>query len=246
MRPDSFVSPWSAGPHPDTGEWMSRDDRARVERWNSRLPPGDGRRIILSTTAGAPVMPGQWSGDPVRGAALLLLLNPSYGPRTEEIYDSGPDAVLSLLRLNATGNWDSQYPNPWLHPELRTREPWCSTVVFGALHRRLVDDGWDSEAAWQRLSQRVCVLELSPWPSYKWGDGSWVSTCRTSVELAGAAMLDPARVVLLGRGESEWKAAGLLDVDVLPKSRGVRSHQCRLTQANFPTAWPRLVAAVVE
>lgn len=189
-------------------------------------------------------MPGQWSGDPTRAAVLLLLLNPSYGPRTEEIYESGPPAALYQLCLNAMGHWDETYPNPWLHPELRGREPWCSAVVFGGLHRELVSDGWEPEAAWQRLSQRVCVLELSPWPSYKWGDGSWVSTCKLSVELASAAAADPSRLVLLGRGEAEWKSAGFLDVDLLPKSRGVRSHQCRLTRGNFPETWERLVGLV--
>lgn len=189
-------------------------------------------------------MPGQWSGDPTRAAVLLLLLNPSYGPKTEEIYESGPPEALYQLCLNAMGHWDETYPNPWLHPALRDREPWCSIVVFGSLHKELVASGWEPEAAWQRLSQRVCVLELSPWPSYKWGDGSWVSTCGLSVDLVRRAMSDPNRLALLGRGESEWKSAGLLDVDLLPKSRGIRSHQCRLSAGNFPTAWPRVLELV--
>jgi len=243
---DKFVSPWSTGLDPATGVWISPADAARVERWNSRLPLGDPRRVILVTSGGHPVMPGQWSGDPSSAPVVLLLLNPSYGPRTEDIYEGGPPEALYHLCLNAMGHWDATYPNPWLHPVLRSREPWCSSVVFGALHRQLQDDGWEAEAAWQRISQRVAVLELSPWPSHKWGDGAWVSTCQVSVDLARRAMSDPGRLALLGRGESEWKSAGLLDADVLPKSRGVRSHQCRLTRGNFPEAWDRLLSLVED
>ena len=171
-------------------------------------------------------------------------MNPSYGPKTDQLYESGPPEALYHLCLNAMGHWDDRYPNPWIHPRLRDIEPWCSTVVFGSLHRELVGMGMDPEEAYMRLSQRACVLELSPWPSYKWGDGSWVSTCKLSVELAQAAMQDPNRLVLLGRGESEWKSAGLLDVDTLHKSKGIRSHQCRVSKGNFPEAWDRILDLV--
>lgn len=239
-----FVSPWARGYDPVTRQWIGPTDLARAERWNARLPQGDGRRIILTTTAGNPVMPGQWSGDPSTARVLLLLLNPSYGPKTEAIYDSGPPEVLYQLCLNAMGHWDAAYPNPWLHPSLRGREPWCSFVVFGALHRTLTDDGMDSEDAWQRLSQRCAVLELGPWPSLKWSSGAFAASTALSVQLASAAVADPDRIVLLGRGEDDWRSAGLLDVDVLPKSRGVRSNQSRITRGNFPDVWDAIVDAV--
>lgn len=235
-------NPWKAGPGPN-GLWISAADRVRVDRVNSRLPPDDPRRLNYLTVSGKSLVPGAWSGDPWSAPIVLLLLNPAVSPFSENLYDDLK--ALRHVEEMAIGTSNREYPNAWLHPLVRRHEPWCSKVVCGALHRYLVDEqGHESEAAWRLLSRKIAILELSAWTSHKWSHHAFVETSKVSIDLAKAAMDDPRRIVLLGRGEADWKSAGLVDVDLLPLSRGVRSNQSRITQKNFPTVWEKIIAEV--
>lgn len=230
----TLKNPWEGGPGPD-GLWISSVDRRRVDRYNARLSTDDPTVVRYMTQGGRPLVPGAWSGNPWTAPIVLLLLNPAVSEYTDGMY-SDP-ACLTRVADVAMGRWDPDYPNAWLHPEVRRHEPWCSRVVCGNLHRILLDRGVGSEEAWSLLSQKISVLELSPWVSHRWSVGAVVETTQLSVALAQNAMLDPKRTVLLGRGESIWRSVGLLDVDLLPMSTGVRGNQCRITQSNFSTAW---------
>ncbi|HAN16496.1 MAG TPA: hypothetical protein DCP73_13245 [Chloroflexi bacterium] len=213
-----------------------------MDRYNSRLPPQDGRRVRYLTSKGRPMYPGQWSGNPWTAPVLLLLLNPAFSDDLDEVY--GDPEVQRRVEAAVRGQWDDDYPLPWLHPAARARDPWCANIPFAALHRHLTSKGEESEAAWRRISRKCAVLELGPWASYKWSSGAIGSTTSLSIRLAAEAMADPSRVVLLGRGEDDWKTAGLIDADLLPKSRGVRVNQSRITPANFPETWRAICAAV--
>jgi hypothetical protein len=172
----------------------------------------------------------------------LLLLNPAVSPHSHKLYADA--AARAEVERMARCDWNVHYPNAWLHPAVRQLEPWCSKVVCAALHRHLVANGMKEEAAWSRLSQKIALIELSPWTSYKWSHHAVVETTPLSVGLARAAMDDPHRIVLLGRGEADWRTAGLVDVDTLPVSRGVRSNQSRITASNFPSVWDKIVEEV--
>ena len=231
-------SPWWSGPGPD-GSWVHPDDKARIQRHNAKLKPGDKRRVVLQTESGHHVVPGQWSGNPWEAKVVVLLMNPSTGHELDAFY-SNPEVVDAIGPM-MTGNWDPQYPNAWLSPKMRKIDGWNATVAWSYIHKTLVEGGMESEAAWQRVAQRCCLLELAPYPSLEWSSGVFTSTTKLSVELAQRAYDDPDRLVLLCRGENEWKAAGLLDADLLPKSKGVRMHQCRITPGNFPDVWDRIL-----
>lgn len=231
-------NPFAGGPAPN-GTWLSPLDVARADRWNARIGPDDPRRLSCTTLTGRPLVPTQWSGNPWTASIVLLLLNPAPSPHLDEVYRD--PATLNRLEASALCRWDEDYPNALLHPSVRCRDPWTANVVFGDLHRYLNSIGMESEPAWRRVAQRCSVLELSPLMSYKWSTSAVVSSTATSIALAAAAQSDPDRLVLLARGESDWRCAGFLDVDVVPKSLGVRSHQCRLSRNNFPTAWDRVV-----
>lgn len=236
-----IVNPWRDGPGPD-GMWIAPADRERIDRVNTRLPDGDGRRLNYLTSTGRPLVPGAWSGDPWKAPIVLLLLNPAVSPHSPKLY-SNPTALAQVEKM-ARGDWNLDYPNAWLHPVVRPIEPWCSKVVCAGLHRHLTSQGMSDEAAWSRLSQRIAIIELSAWTSYKWSHHAIVGTTPVSISLAQAAMNDPGRIVLLGRGEADWKTAGLVDVDTLPVSLGVRSNQSRITVSNFPKVWNRILEEV--
>ena len=232
------TTPWTRGMSPN-GLWISLEDQVRIDRTNARLPKDDGRRLHYRTLGGRPLFPGQWSGNPWSAPILMLLLNPAFSEDLDAAY-TDPELTHRVTN-HVTGQWDDDYPNPWLHPKLRAADPWCATVAFAALHRHLTSKGEEPEAAWRRISRKCAILELGAWASYKWSSDAFCSTSKLSIQLAGDAMSDPGRIVLLGRGESDWKSAGLLDVDTLPKSRGVRVNQSRLSQANYPGAWSRIL-----
>ena len=231
-------NPWKDGPGPD-GMWIDPQDRSRIDRVNLRLPEGDPRRVNYLTSSGKPLVPGAWSGDPWVAPIVLLLLNPAVSPFTGGLYEDLPS--LRHVEDMVLAKKDRTYPNAWLHPAVRAHEPWCSRVVCGALHRYLLQEGHDPEEAWKLLARKIAILELSPWTSHKWSHHAIVATTKVSVGLAQDAMDDPNRIVLLGRGESDWKSAGLVDVDLLPLSKGVRSNQSRITPANFPTVWQKII-----
>lgn len=223
--------------------WISETDKARIDRFNSRLPAGDGRRIWYSTLGGKHVVPSQWTGNPWSAPILLLLLNPGFSDSLDITYAN--KEFLHRLQNSARGDWDDDYVNPMLHPLGRQLEPWYSRIPFATLHKHLVSRGEESESAWKRLSRKCAILELSPWPSSRWSNGAICSTTSLSIALAQQAMIS-SKIVLLGRGEDDWKTAGLLDVDTLPKSKGVRVNQSRITRANFPDAWDQILGALEE
>lgn len=231
------INPWSSGPGVG-GLWICEEDQHRIDRANGRMPPDDARRVYYRSIEGHPLVPGAWSGNPWEAPIVLLLLNPAYSKGFQSTY-TDPTA-LKLMSDVASGNWSKDYPNAWLHPLMRKYEPWCASVPCGALHRQLVGEGMDPEEAWSLLSRKIAILELSAWVSSKWSTSAIVGTTSLSVHLANEAISDPNRLVLLGRGEGDWKTAGVYDADLLPLSRGVRSNQSRITQGNFPTAWARL------
>lgn len=234
-------NPWRKGPGPD-GVWIDPVDARRLDRVASRLGSEDPRCPNYKTSSGRPLVPGAWSGDPWTAPVVLLLLNPAVSPHSEGLY-SDPKA-LRCVEAMARGDWDPAYPNAWLNPLVRPHEPWCSRVVCGGLHRLALSRGFSEEASWSLLSRRIAIIELSPWTSHRWSHHCVVSTTPTSVALATAAMADPNRIVLLGRGESDWTMAGLLDADTLPLSKGVRSNQCRITSSNFPEVWDDILRRI--
>lgn len=236
------LSPWSNGPS-SNGLWISDDDRQRVDRFNARLAEGDARRVYYQTDEGIPIFPQLWSGNPHKASILILMLNPSI---SEDMVCLRTDNDLDGIVANASrGKWNKKYPNQWLHPHFRPLDRWCSSVVFGKIHKQIAPD-FGEEEAWQRLSQRVALLELAPWTSAVWSTGPLSSATSFAVKLAQKAMNDPNRIVLLARGESDWKTAGLLDADLLPKSRGVRVNQSRLSQANYPHVWDKIVQLITD
>jgi hypothetical protein len=235
------MNPWADGPC--NGDlWIPQVDKARIDRENLRMMEDDPRRVHYTTPKGKPYLPAGWSGNPWKAPILLLLLNPAYSESPDVVYED-PEAY-ERARNAVIGNWDAKYPNPYLHPKLRSLDSWCAKVPCSGLHKHLVESGMEEEAAWQRVSQKIALVELSPWASYRWSPAAFVETTKVSVELARLAMEDTDRIVLLGRGESDWKSAGLLDVDTLSASKGVRMHQSRITKGNFPTVWDRLTAEV--
>lgn len=236
-----MINPWKDGPAAD-GSWINPRDKARIDRVNSRLPPDDGRRLNYVTSSGRHLVPGAWSGDPWSSPVVLLLLNPAVSPYSDNLYND-PEALRHVEDM-AKVLPGREYPNAWLHPLVRRHEPWCSRVVCGALHRHLTEAGHEPESAWRLLSQKIAILELSPWTSHKWSHHAVMETTPLSVQLAAKAMIDPDRLVLLGRGEADWKSAGLVDVDLLPLSRGVRSNQSRITAGNFPKVWTRILQLI--
>lgn len=253
--------PWAGRQHGDTSAWWLPGELDRLRRHNDRLraesdrsrEAGDAKRaddllryqVLLGTRSGHHPIPCQWAGDPWSARVLLLLMNPSW---EEESCDRtlGNQALRDTLDEAARGDFNPQYPNPFLSPDWRRIDSWHPSRVFGGLHRQMVErGGWDPELAWQRLSQRVCVLELSPWASKSWTAACWGPTTVLAGSLALEAQQDPSRVVLVGRGADEWRKAGLLDVDLLEQSGGVRMNQVRISQSNFPLSWDRITAAVL-
>lgn len=236
-------NPWKDGPL-DGRLWIDPEDRRRIDRYNSRLSVDDPTIVRYVTQGDRPYVPGAWSGNVWESSVVLLLLNPAVSDTTDGLY--ADPQCLKRVESVAMGRWDAEYPNAWLHPDVRRHEPWCSRVVCGGLHRFLVDRGVEPEVAWRTLSRRISLLELSPWVSHRWSVGAVVETTRLSVALASEAMRDPDRIVLLGRGGPNWKMAGLVDVDLLPVSLGVRSNQSRITASNFPETWRQIVDLVTK
>lgn len=235
-------TPWSHGPRSD-GLWICQEDKDRIDRYNSKLRPEDEEyRMHYTIESGQPMIPGMWCGNPYEARLILLMLNPAVSEENERAY-AIPE-LKERLENSARGQWDPEYPNAWLHPLGRKAGPWCATVVFGALHKHLVSNNYKPEEAWSRIANRCAVLELSPWASHKWSPNAIISSSSLSISLAKAAMADKKRLVLLARGEDQWHMAGLIDADTLPKSKGVRSNQSRITPANFPDVWPDIIAKI--
>lgn len=237
------LTPWTNFELND-GLWISKEDKVRVDRANSRLHEDDPRRLHYKTVDGVPLYPGQWSGNPWSAEIVLLLLNPAFSLKLDQAYVD--QDFCRHIEAQARGQWDPEYPNPWVRPKLRDLDTWCCRVAFADMHRVLVEMGGEPEECWKRISRKVAVLELSPWASFKWSPSAFVTTTGLSVCLARDAALDPSRQVLLGRGEDDWRAAGLLDADLLPKSRGIRQHQSRISQSNFPTVWKRILELITS
>lgn len=237
------LTPWTNFELTD-GLWISKEDKIRVDRANARLSIEDPRRIRYRTVDGVPLFPGQWSGNPWNAEVLLLLLNPAFSVKLDQAYSN--QDFSKRIEAQVRGQWDVDYPNPWVRPELRHLDTWCCKVAFADIHKTLVGLGGDPEDCWKRISKKIAILELSPWASFKWSPSAFVSTTGTSIRLAQEALLDPSRQVLLGRGEDDWRAAGLLDADTLPKSLGIRQHQSRISKSNFPSVWNRILELVTS
>ena len=230
----SFVSPWDAWPQLHGESWVLPEDAGLL-----------GPRVQTVTPEGRPYVPMQWSGNPAEASILLLMLNPGTTGDIDTIYRN-PDA-LARIEACAQGDFDPEYPNPWLHPTLRAMDNWQPGRVFKNLHDHLVGNiGMSTETAWRRLSQRVCLLELAPFPTKSWDVNAICSTLWTSVILANEAIDDPDRLVLLARGRDQWRAAGLIRASLLPKSRGIRGNQPRINERNFPEAWVRVLELIEE
>ena len=228
----SFVSPWLDYPRLHGESWVLPED-------SGLLGPG----VQTVTPGGLPYVPMQWSGNPADARVLVLMLNPGATADIDRIY-SNPDA-LARIEACAQGEFDPDYPNPWLHPTLREMDNWQPRRVFSNLYDHLTGEGgMGAEDAWRRLSQRVCLLELAPFPSITWTVGAVCSTLWPSVILAREAIGDHDRLVLLARGRDQWRAAGLVRASTLPKSRGIRGNQPRVNERNFPNDWVRVLELV--
>lgn len=265
-------NPWQDRNPMDQGDWFLPGEKDRIDRHNGRVMSRAAgsktlkqahqalRRLVAPPGPnGRHPVPIQWAGNPWEAPILLLLMNPSWGAVETGTTpsDAGLDhtqagykiaANSNLIRLidgTARGDWDPAYPNPFLHPAWRQVDSWHPKKVFAQLHGHLVDSmKMHPEDAWKRLSQRACVLEISPWASLEWTSGCIGPTARLAADLAHAAMDDPNRLVLVGRGGDEWRKVGLLDVDLLESSRGIRSHQVRISRNNFPVSWSRVLELV--
>lgn len=229
---ETFVSPWEDWPRLHGEPWVLPIDTNLL-----------GTDVQTFTPEGRPYVPMQWSGNPVDASVLLLMLNPGTTADIDRIY-SNPDA-LSRIEACAQGDFDPEYPNPWLHPTLREMDNWQPGRVFKDLHNHLIGNvGMKTELAWRRLSQRVCLLELAPFPTKSWNVNAICSTLWTSVTLANTAIDDPDRLTLLARGRDQWRAAGLIRASLLHKSRGIRGNQPRINERNFPETWVRVLELV--
>jgi hypothetical protein len=272
---DSVKNPWSDRAPMDSSSWFLPGELERITRHNDRLRQAaagaksvqQARDIMekfvvtAGPTGGFPI-PLLWAGNPWDAPVLLLLLNPSWGVTwtgtgvhdcepmhcKASITNANKPGLRSLIDRTARGDWDPEYPNPFLHPDWRQADSWHARDVHGGIYRELTGldpaSGAPDESAWKRLSSRICVLELSGWMSRKWTTGCIGPTARLAADLASRAMRDPDRLVILGRGSGEWKQAGLLDADLAEKSNGVRSNQVRLSQKNFPGSWSKLMSLV--
>ena len=198
----------------------------------------------MCACCGAPLFPGQWSGNPWQADVLLLLLNPAFSLKLDDMYADAD--FCRYMEAQARGQWDAEYPNPWLRPYMREADPWCARVALADIHKVMLSLGGETEDCWKKISKKVAILELSPWSSFRWSPGAYVSTTQVSVKLALEASMDPSRQVVLGRGLDDWKAAGLLDADLLPRSLGIRQHQSRISKSNFPTVWNRILDLVTK
>ena len=260
-----LINPWSGRVPMSSAPWFLPGEAARIGRHNSRVMSAVTsaknmkgasnalRRLVApQSPSGSHPIPLQWAGNPWEAPVLLLLMNPSWG--AVEVGSTPQDLRLehnegakkiesnqilqSLLDRTARGAWDPDYPNPFLHPLWRKHDSWHPRNVFSSLHQELTNKfGLAPEDAWKRLSQRVCVLEISPWASLEWTSGCIGPTARLSADLADAARQDPERIVLVGRGADEWRKVGFLDVDLCEKSKGIRSHQVKISAKNFPNSY---------
>jgi hypothetical protein len=235
------LTPWTNF-EPEDGLWIPKEDRRRVDRANAELAPDDPRKLHYRTVEGRALYPGQWSGNPWRAEVVLLLLNPAFSLDLDRAYTN--ESFSRYIEPQVRGQWDAEYPNPWVRPEVRDLDPWSMRVAFADIHKKLVSLGGDAENSWKTISKKIAILELSPWASFRWSPSAYTSTTRVSIQLAFEASRDPGRQVLLGRGLDDWRAAGLLDADLLPRSRGIRQHQSRISESNFPTAWSRILDLV--
>jgi hypothetical protein len=261
-------NPWAHRAPNDQSDWFLPGELARILRHNNEMslkaktaPDQEHAMAFLDRIVAAPgpagqhQIPTQWAGDPWNAPVLLLLMNPSWGaepagsfPGTLHLRHNSlatkafnDPRLQSLLDMSARGEFHPDYPNQFLHPAWRRMDTWHPSKVFKKLHEHLRSSGLDGELAWSQLAQRVCVLELSPWTSRKWTTGCLGPTAHLAASLAERARLDPDRIVILGRGGSEWKQAGLWDVDMIEHSRGVRGNQVRISPSNFPKSWDRIV-----
>jgi len=269
-----LVNPWSGRSPNSKASWFLPGEEDRINRHNSRVKAAASsskdikgasnalrRLVALPGPNGDPPTPLQWSGNPWEAPILLLLMNPSWGAK--EVGSSPQDLRLEhndsamkittncnlqgLLDRTARGDWDPNYPNPFLHPLWRGYDQWHPKKVFSTLHKELTGKhGLTPEDAWKRLSQRICILEISPWASLEWTSGCIGPTARLSADLADAAHQDSNRIVLVGRGSDEWKKVGFLDIDACEKSKGIRSHQVKISENNFPLSWSRIIDLVTR
>lgn len=268
----NLSNPWSNRPAMCPSPWFLPGEAARIGRHNSRVQAKatsaktlkDAHQALRRLVAppgpnGAAPVPAQWAGNPWEAPILLLLMNPSWGAvntgaspsnaslaHNPKSFANAANPILQdLIDRTARGAWDQNYPNPFLHPAWRKADPWHPTRVFKSLHEYLTKvKKMQSEDAWRRLAQRICVLEISPWASLEWTSGCIGPTARLASDLAQVAMDDPNRLVLVGRAADEWRKIGLLDVDLLESSRGVRRNQVRISQNNFPNSWDRIISLV--
>lgn len=252
--------------------WFLPGEAARIIRHNARVRAKASsattlkdahqalRRLVAPAGPnGAAPIPAQWAGNPWEAPILLLLMNPSWGadktgtsPANAGLDHTAKGRTIAanaqlqdLLDRTARGAWDPDYPNPFLHPAWRKADDWHSKWVFKSLHEYLTKvKKIQSVDAWKRLAQRICVLEISPWASLVWTSGCIGPTSRLAADLAQVAMDDPDRLVLVGRGSDEWRKVGLLDVDLLESSQGVRRNQVRISQNNFPNSWNRILSLI--
>lgn len=227
-----FISPWRNQSMRYGESWVLPADSGLL-----------GHAVETTTPHGAPYIPMQWSGNPAEASILLLMLNPGTTADIDRIYDN-PE-VRARIEACARGEFDPEYPNPWLHPTLREMDNWQPGRVFKNLHNHLVGEvGMSIEDAWRRLSQRVCLLELAPFPTKTWSVNAICSTLWTSVTLANQAIDNPDRLTLLARGRDQWRAAGLIRASLLHKSRGIRGNQPRINERNFPETWVRVLKLI--
>ena len=160
----------------------------------------------LHPVTGKLLPPMCWSGNPQRAAIMLLLKNPSWDLKSLNLITQ-PEHFRRFEKVAHCIFEPEEYHNPYLHPDYRRHDRWHANL-FRDLHQEISWGlGWDEEKTWLFLSQQVCIMELVPWRSRYWSDSAVVSNIH--LDFVGPwvrkAMADPDRIVLMGRGEKQWK-----------------------------------------
>lgn len=256
-------NPWQGRPVGSASPWFDNAELQRFNAWNAKAPP---KQKILTSLPSGPVIPCAWGGDPWNADVILLLKNPAFNPTKANSpgYELNDPITRRLLEEMATGNFDPVYPNAGLNPQFlknknrqptrgkalqnwtpRVPEPWYTNIVWTDVHKELVKLGMNATDAWQRIAQRGCTLDISPW-----GSQSWHHSCMSQVShdvcvpLAREA-IKAGKIVLIAWGADIWQIAGLFEAVNLPVSQtpGVR-HTPRISKTNFPTHWQTVINAM--
>lgn len=207
--------------------FVTPEEEQRIQEHNSsveRRRDADKYKLHhLHPTTGALLPPLAWSGNPFEAKVMLLLKNPSWDEKALDLVTE-PEHFERFERVAHCVFGPSDYHNPHLHPDYRDRDYWHAHLFSDLRVEIKKKFRWNEEKVWLFLSQAVCVMELVPWRSKLWDDGGVVSNLHRDFigPRVREAMADPNRMVVMGRGETQWKMMVDAGVSRLAKIKNVQ------------------------